>query len=186
MKSTKQTQSNSKKPLLIVALLVLVFAVVWAVATFLNKPPNYAKDVVTPLGAALQKEGAAFACDGGDAGRGVDNQTPYYRAYYKVKKSSADAATLIQKVATENGYNLTQGSPANRGPLDAVADTYIDKWYFDETSKKSPYEDLRQGNIVIMVVVDGPGSEDSCNSGKTTVDSEHTLIGVEAKLPSFK
>lgn len=178
---------SNKKTYKKVGLLIFVTVLVILVAyIFLYKTHNYASDMVKPIRDSLIKQGARFACDGGDPGRGPDNTTPHYNAYFRVDKDPAEAITLLLKATQENGYNLTHATPSSHGPVDAVADSYIDKWYFDQTSKKSPYNDLKQGNVTLMAVVDGPGSEDSCNSGKTAIGNGQSLIGIEIRLPEYK
>lgn len=167
----------------LIVIALIIFAAWYFMTGFIKD--NYAERLVKPIGESLQNEGANFACSGGDNGRGIDNKAPYYRAYYKVRGDKDAAISILNKAASQNGYTLTHASPTNRGSLNAVADLYIDRWYFDETSKQNTYADLKQGPVKLAAIVDGPGSEDSCTSGKTVEDG-HTMVGIEIRLPDFK
>lgn len=146
---------------------------------------NLARKVIEPLGRFLEERGAQESCGGGDAGRGSDNQTPYYRQYYDIKGDIAEATKLIEQTAEANGYRLTHASPDNREFLGAVGDTYINKWYFDDTSKQSSYEELRRGKVKLAFVIDGAGSHNSCRSGEIVMVG-HAQIGFEMQLPEYK
>lgn len=81
------------------------------------------------------------------------------------------------KVANDNGYSLKQGSPQDRGWLGAVADVYIENWYFDTSNKNSPYSDLEAGDIKLAFKLGGEDNPDPENS---------TTVRLSVKLPSFK
>lgn len=146
---------------------------------------NRAAELVSPLGKELVENGATKLCDSGDPGRGPDNTAPWYRAYYDLSMSKDAAISLVNMAASHNGYTLTHASPTNRGHLSAVADIYIDRWYFDDTSKQNPYSDIQPGPIELAVVVGDPGAKKSCDPTKT-VDAGHEEVGIEVKLPEFK
>lgn len=146
---------------------------------------NRAADVVSPIGKELVSNGAVFKCKSGDPGHGPDTSAAYYGEYYDLHMSKDEAIALVTRVAKDNGYNLTHASPGNRGHLGAVADIYIDQWYFDDTSKQNPYPDIKPGPIELSVGVDAPGSKNSCTPTKT-VEPGHVGVGVEVQLPEYR
>jgi hypothetical protein len=175
----KPSWTNTTLPFVLLALLVA--GVVWAIIA--STPKDYAKETIKPIGDSLMRKGATFVCDGGHDGRGIDNRVPYNRTYYKVTASADQAVTLATQATAENGYHLTHATPDNRGPLGDISN--VDKWYFDNTSKTSPYNDLEQGPIIMKIVIESPGTKDPCNPSQT-LDAAHSLIGIEVVLPAFK
>jgi hypothetical protein len=123
------------------------------------------------------KEGATKQSGGGNDGRGIDNRIPYYDSSFTISKNREETLKIINKVANDNGYSLKQGSPQDRGWLGAVADAYIENWYFDTNSKNSPYSDLEAGDIKLAFKLGDEDNPDSENS---------TTVRLSVKLPSFK
>lgn len=171
------------KPALIALITVAAIGLaVWGVADYLFH--NKAADIAAPLEKSLVAAGATKECSTGDVGRGPDNTAPWYISYYDTHMSKDDATSLINNIAKDNGYNLTHASPTNRGHLSAVADIYINKWYFDD-SKQQPYGDIEAGVIQLDFAVDGPGSSNGCKTSGIT-QSGHEMIRLSVYLPEFK
>lgn len=191
-----QSKKTVSKKMWIVAIPVLILVVIAAVWVFAKSPAtnkNYAQQTSEPLESALIKAGAVKKCGYGDAGRGADNQTPWYDAFYELPVKRSEAIELVNKVAKDNGYSLTHASKESRGGLGAIADDFIDNWYFDNTSKTSSYGDLKNGNVKLALGVNNDGehslSNISCGTKDTVVinSGENTsMISLSVKLPEFK
>lgn len=184
MKSTPP-KSRSRQSLLVGGILVGVLVIVVALYTLAsNTRQNYAEEVARPLKTALVKAGAIEKCSNGDDGRGSDNKTPWYGATFAVPKSKEDAVRIAIKAASESGYTLTHANLANRGFLSAVADEYIDNWYFDENSRSSSYSDLNPGKIKLSMVIYGEGEKTDCD--QSIIQPGNSTIGLGVTLPNFK
>jgi hypothetical protein len=179
-KTSKLT--GHKKAIIILASLMLASGLVAVYVA--NLFQNRAAEVLKPIGKELVNSGATLMCGSGDPGRGPDNNAAYYRAYYDLRLNKGDAVALVEKIAKDQGYSLTHASPNNRGHLGAVADAYIDKWYFDNTSKQNTQADIRPGSIELAVVVDGVGDKRGCAPEKR-VENGHTELGIEVRLPAY-
>lgn len=196
---TSQSPSKKQKPAksflvagLVVAL-VAVIAMAWAITKSPTTNKNYALQTSEPLESVLVKAGAVKKCGYGDNGKGTDNQTPWYDAFYELPANRSEAIELVNKAAKDNGYNLTHASRENRGGLGAIADEFIDNWYFDNTSKTSSYGDLEAGNVKLAFGVNNDGehslSDISCGTESTVVinSGENTsMISLSVKLPNLK
>ncbi len=192
--------SQSKKPVSkkvwLVAIPVLIFAVIaaaWAITKSPATNKNYALQTSEPLESVLVKAGAVKKCGYGDDGKGTDNQAPWYDAFYELPANRSDTVELVKKAAKDNGYSLTHASKENRGGLGAIADEFIDNWYFDNTSKTSSYGDLEAGNVKLALGVNNDGehslSNISCGTKDTVVinsDENTSMISLSVKLPNFK
>ncbi len=66
-----------------------------------------------------------------------------------------------------------------------MADQFIDKWYFDNTSKMSPYEGLISGPVNLTAQVNADGLDSACPNG-ITIDAGHSAIGIDVKLLELK
>jgi len=185
----KEKKYAGRKVLFVGASIVIVLTAIFVFLTFQRKTDpsnsNLASQITAPLEKELTNAGAKKVCSGGDNGRGTDNRSPYYRAYLELDKTAPEAITLVNSAASSNGFKLTHASPENRGFLGAVADTYINKWYFDDTSKQSSFDELKPGNIRLAAVIEEQGSENPCDSN-AKVPTGYTFIGVEARLPDYK
>lgn len=171
-----KTNKSRKLVLLMVALAIVVAGVSW-VATRSYQTRNYAEEVASPINDALAKAGGVKKLGGGNNGRLSDNKIPYYDSVYEIAMDRNAALSLVNKIARDNGYSLKHASSTNKGPLDAVADIYIDNWYFDDTSKKSSFADLEDGPVELTVKF---GDEDKPDS------SGHTTVRISINLPAFK
>lgn len=147
---------------------------------------DYAKQTAQPLEQALIAKGAVKKCETGDSGRGLDNKEPWYDATFELKSNKEDALKLIEQVAKDNGYTLTQATPENREPLGAVADQYLGAWQFDITSKQSPYSDLEPGQIHLAMSVNASGSDGTCGENSARIDDTHSSIVLSVELPLFR
>lgn len=137
MKKNQKSKISKLRYVLSSILLAAVLGVIGYIVYFgWLQTTNAAKDLGRPTTNTLIQQGAMQECETGDGGHGPDNSEPWYQVNLSIAKSEEDTIKLVQQVATENGYNLTHATVQNRGPL-AVADVYVDKWYFDATSKKS-------------------------------------------------
>ncbi|HKX73127.1 MAG TPA: hypothetical protein VJM32_03890 [Candidatus Saccharimonadales bacterium] len=182
--SPKTKVTNPKLPLVAVVVIgvAAVVGLVWGgVALFGSlsgrSTANHAEEVAAPLEKALADAGGTKTSSGGDAGRGADNLSPHYEATYYLSIDRAEAIALINRTAEANGYKLTHATPSNRGHLDAVADKYIDAWYFDITSKRSTFSDLQEGPIRLSIKI---GNEDRPDP------ADHTTIGIGVQLPDVR
>jgi hypothetical protein len=153
---------------------------------------NYAQDVAKPLEDGLAKAGAIKKCGSGDPGRGPDNTQPHYSVYYELPFNREQAIGTINKVASDNGYNLSHASLTNKGPV-PVADQYIDNWFYDTVGKPSPYKDLEPGKINLFFAVNNDGpielSHLACGTDKpvkVSSDANTTAIRISVDLPPFK
>jgi hypothetical protein len=166
------------------ALLGLIFIAIAIFAFFVQRYlfSNRALEVADPIQTALMKKGARKICENGDGGRGPDNQTPWSQVFYDLPVDKHEAQAAVYQIADQNGFKLTHASPKNRGFLGAVADVFIDKWYFS-TNKTVPYNDMEPGQIQLAFAVDGPGSTYECG-GK--LQQGHSVVGVDVRLTSFK
>ncbi len=118
--------------------IVIIFVTIISAALLFNlSTRNHAQEVASTIEKSLTNKGATKLCDSGDPGLGPDNIEPYYGSYYEVQSDEQEAVSLVNSVASENGYKLTHASPTNRGPI-TDADQYLHLIYFDNTSKKSP------------------------------------------------
>lgn len=158
---------------------LLIIGAVWAIVATGSGSTDYAKEMIKPIGQSLTNKGATFVCDGGNAGRGIDNRVPYNRAYYKVAATGDHVVNLATQAAAENGYHLV---PDDRNKQYDTPNQI--KWY-DNVSKVSPYPELEDGNVELKVIIEKPGSKDPCNPSQT-LDSSHSLIGIDVTMPAFK
>lgn len=179
----------TKISLICISALGILFVVTYTALSLQKKIhsdyQNLAAEVTTPLEEELVDAGAQKVCDGGDNGLGTDNKAPYYRSYLEFSRPTPDATTQATKAASDNGYKLIHANPENRSFLGGVADIYIYKWYFDDSSKRNPYSNLKNGNVHLAIVIEEAGSENPCNSS-TKVPEGHTFIGIEVQLPEYK
>src|SRR5687768_12697780 len=108
---------TNKRALLIATAVLAVLAIGGLLYYFLQKPSqdfvpqNYAKEIASPLEKALVAAGATKLCESGDSGRGWDNKSPWYGAYYELPVNRAEAVELINAAAASNGYSLNHASP---------------------------------------------------------------------------
>lgn len=175
----KKKLGNKNKPIVLWVLaltgVVVVFMGIYIAIRHGNV--NYAQETAQPLEESLVNSGGKIISSGGDNGRGSDNQTPYYDATLDMPLGEEETVNLINDISNDNGYRLTHASTDQRGFLGAVADKYIDEWYFDDTSKNSPYHQLQDGKIQIAFHV---GDED------IEVKDGRTVLRLNVRLPSFK
>jgi len=172
---------KSKKPSAVAILVgtVVTASLIWGgiAAVSPKSTANYAEEVARPLDKALVKAGGTKQSSGGDNGRTSDNRNPYYDSIFEMPIDRPAALTLINQVARDNSYSLVHASPTNRGQLGAVADIYIDNWYFDNTSKNSSYSELEDGPVELAMKL---GDEDKPDR------PGHTTIRLSIYLPAFK
>jgi hypothetical protein len=183
-KSTTPKRENTRIAVLVIGLIVAAGLAWGGMALFNKSTANYAEEVAKPLEAALVQAGGKKICSRGDGGRGPDNTEPWYEANFAFAETESRTIEIVESVTSQNGYRLTHASPTNRGPL-GVDDKFIDKWYFDNTSKDRPYDDLQAGKIDLAVQVNANGLESTCPEG-ITIDATHSAVGVDVRLPSMK
>ncbi|HEU5187416.1 MAG TPA: hypothetical protein VFT87_02845 [Candidatus Saccharimonadales bacterium] len=158
----------------LIALIFLGWGLVSLYKTLFPHEPNYAEEVAKPLETALVGVGAVKIKSNGDAGKGWDNNEPWFNATYSLAKDRVQAEKLIYIIATDNGYTLTHASPDNKGPLEYVVDDqYIQDWYFDNTSQKSAFADLKDGPVRLAIKLDH-------------AEDQSTTIHIQVRLPVFK
>ena len=64
--------------------LPFLFAIAWLGAEALGWHDNVARDQAQPFIARVQAVGGDKLCDNGDGGHGIDNDQPWYQAYYRI------------------------------------------------------------------------------------------------------
>lgn len=68
---------------------------------------NTAQKEFNKFNADLKTLNAKKICDNGDSGRGIDNTTPWYDAYYFVA-NSPNLTSNLKNIAQSNGYDTYQ------------------------------------------------------------------------------
>jgi len=160
--------------------IVLILIAVGVVFHFFR---NYAAEAARPLEAALVKAGGEKECSRGDAGIGPDNTKPWYFALYQLPGDREAATELVRAAAKEAGYSLKDG-PAPVNPED-------NKFYSDQTSKKSPYSDLKPGNIDLRFTVlgsstyTGKGDRFCTETRRENPPHDKTTVDFTVTLPEF-
>lgn len=66
---------------------------------------NKAQKEFQPFAKTLGTLGAKKLCDNGDNGKGIDNNTPWYQAYYSVSNPT-DLQSQLTSTAAQAGYDL--------------------------------------------------------------------------------
>lgn len=176
MKTLKKNKPSDKS--ILIGILVLIGAAI-LVALYVLLPgmdQNYAKETITPLKDGLISGGAVEKCSSGSTGRGMSNRAPNYTIVFETSLNRNEAAELVNKVASANGYKMTK---ADSSYAEITS-------YYDRTTKKSPYGDLNDGSIALgMTLYDG-GKYLSCENSRVTYDKEHTAIKVDMGLPEYR
>ena len=125
MQTSKKSTAKQPSPKLLLitgGLVVLVIVIIWAFYA-LNKPTaNQANKTtsttsqnatVLTINTSLQQNGATQVCSAGNTGPG-NLTSSSTNIVYEISKSRSDTATLIKKVAADNGYgtltHTTNGS----------------------------------------------------------------------------
>ena len=174
-------------------LLAILFVVIGG-GYLLGHPfgPDHTEELAVPFEKALIRAGAIKKCAYGDSGKGPDNQMPWRDVFFEFPAGRDKAIGLVNKVARDNGYSLTHADKKNRGNLGAVADEFINNWYFDN-SRPSVYSDLQVGKINLAFGVNNDGqhllSSISCNKPQAvSINSgvDTTMITLDIKLPESK
>lgn len=146
---------------------------------------SYARDVAIPVEQALVQVGAVKKCSREDAGRGPDSRIPWYYAIYEVPGNMEQATEKIHAAFERAGLRLSDGpNPPN---------TQDNRFFSDLTSKRSPFGDLRDGNVQYLVSVYPRlafnTEEGSLSCATASLDSplegRMTLI-LTINLPEFK
>ena len=189
--NTKPAAAGRKTPLLTIAIIggLVLIALVWGGIVIFSKlntksAANYAEEVAKPLEAALVKAGAVKQCSRGDAGRGSDNDAPNYHTIYEVPGNRDAAANLVSVAAKDSGFTLTDDSSrANAGD---------NRLFADRISKRSPYADLSDGNVVLLVTeygsktYTGPGDQFCTVTKRDNPPADKTTVDITVNLPAFK
>jgi len=196
--NAKESESKKKQPInLKILVLVITGLLILLVSLWVfHITHNYAKDVAKPLDKALVAGGASKRCEASGLGRGPDDFTPGYTAYYETLLNHDQAVMLISKSAAENGFKLKQ---ATHGDLPSVGDAYISNYYIDHSSKISKLPGADQGPVELIIALGNAFEADSnkpytilhpfCNKNNDVIinnDSTHTAIELDLKLPRNK
>jgi hypothetical protein len=183
--SNKSKKVASRTPLTLVVVAILVVGVAIAGILLLNKTSgNYAEETAKPLEQALISRGATKQCSKGDAGKLYDNIRPTYYAIFELPGNDERATELLFAAAKDSGYSLTYGKQAPN-PEDG-------KLYRDETSKKSPYSDLKEGNIQLLADVHsnktyyGLGDNPCTITERDNPPADKTTVWITINLPEHK
>ena len=181
MKSKNTKQSDSKKPWKIMGIvaiaLVAMFATYVVVTESFKFKPNYAEEAAKPIEKALVDAGGKKIKSGGDGGYGADNTSPGYTSLFSIPMSENATTALVSKISSENGYNLKEATKEDKGPLNRIADQYIQGVYYDFTSKNSNVSALNAGKIEYWVDI---------NKNNADTDPNVTTVQLDFTLPSFK
>lgn len=167
---------------IVVGVVFVALAAWYLYSTFLV---NYAKNEAQPIEKALIKAGAMKKCETGDGGHGPDNFQPWYKGYFEINRTEEEAIRIAKQTASEAGYSLTQATLENRGPV-GVADQFISKWYYDNTSKQNPYSQLEEGGILLFMTVNADGTASSCGGRDSLIDETHSVIKVDVSMPGHR
>lgn len=175
MKNNKKRTSKKRITAAVASVVIVAILSLGAYSIISSNTTNYAEKEAQPIKEALVSGGATLKGCGGDAGKSIDNGEPYYSCAFEFPGDNQAAEQLINRVAQSNGYALTHASPNNRGHLGAVADIYINKWYFDNTSK-STSSPAPVGPIKLAFKI---GDENE------QPQQGHTFIRFDVKLASY-
>ena len=188
MRTSSDIKATKRKPpLALITIILLVVAGASLAAMWLYQTRNYAKEVAAPLEKSLVKMDGVQKCSRGDSGRGSDNNLPWYEAYLELPIGKAEAEANVTRIASEAGYKLVPASPTKKGQLSFINDAYIEDWYFDNTSKTSPYTALSDGPIQLAFGVNASGAKEACGKAKTIrVDDSHSVVNISVRLPELK
>lgn len=151
---------------------------------FINKAmfDNYAEDAAKPIEAALVRSGAAKMCSRGDAGKGPDNDEPWYTAVYEAPGGMNEAIELVKRAANQSGFNLVEGD-LSPNPED-------NKFYSDRTTKESSYNDLKDGPLELKIKLYGSKAYDKaspfCAVSPEGYNGKATTISFSISLPEYK
>jgi hypothetical protein len=145
---------------------------------------NYAEEVAKPLEAALVKAGGVKKCSRGSDGLGSDNNRPWLYSIYELPGNSVAAAALARDVARDVGYSLKEAAP----PANPEGKTF----YSDNTSKKSQFSRLEDGNITLNLEVysrhsyTGESDQFCTVTERDSTPSNKTTVRFTINLPAFK
>ncbi|MBX7265536.1 hypothetical protein KIF24_05415 [Micromonospora sp. Llam7] len=137
-----------------------------------------------PLEEALVKAGGVKMCSRGDAGRGSDNDAPNYHAIYEVPGNRATASDLVSTAAKEVGFSLVDDS--------SRANAEDNRLLADRTGQRSPYADLAEGSVVLLVTeygsrtYTGAGDQFCTVTKRDNPPSDRTTVDITINLPAFK
>lgn len=138
---------------------------------------GYAREVAIPVEKALTQVGAEKKCSEEHTGRGFDNQTPWYDAYYEIPGTMDEATEKIRMAFEKAGLKLTDG-PYPPNPMD-------NRFFSDHTSRKSPYSDLNEGNVRYLVTVYGQAGNKNGVCGRPLPYGK-TAFYLTVNLPEFR
>ena len=136
---------------------------------------NYAEEVAKPIEKELIDAGATKEKSSGDNGRGISNSIPAYSSQFKVPLGEAETAQLVKDTAARNGFDLTQATLEDKGPVNVI-DQYVDNWYYDNTSRDADFPGLSEGKIDFMAEVNVEDSD---------TDPNFTTVRFNVRLPAF-
>lgn len=89
-----------------IAFTLPIIGVVWLLVSLGWLKGNQAQKEFKPIGAAIQQAGGHKICDNGDTGYGIDNNVPWYEAYYSIPDSD-NLTSTVKNIAAEQGYKLS-------------------------------------------------------------------------------
>lgn len=98
---------------------------------------------------------------------------------HELKGSQEDAILLVNKIASENGYNLTDHTH--------LINAGVNKLYVDE-SRKSPYPELEDENLKVgfYIYKDKIYASGQFCGVKEGGDLSSTTVSISVSLPAFK
>ncbi len=196
MKTSSETKAGfaKRRPWLFLSIVAAGLAVFLVfVGMTISFFSNHAAKTARPFEVALARAGGVKKCDMGDAGRGPDNNAPWYSVYYELPLNRERAVETINEIAANNGYSLRHASKQDHGPITAITDAYINNWFYNTSDISSPYRDLQTGPVTLRLALNNDGPFDLSNlscrtpkSVKVNNNASTTAVTVEVQLPPFK
>jgi len=184
-KQTTPTKRKPSLPVIIFSSIGLIFAGYLLYIYFHSpfSPINRAAEVAAPLESALVKAGGVKKCSLGDPGFssfGVDNLRPSHTGVYQLQVGRKEAIEIITRIGKENGFEFKTDKPTD--------DVNAGVNFIDQTSKRNPYSELRDGYVYASGGVDRYGSNQQCGIGTEILvtNESQTIVYVYVSLPDRK
>lgn len=159
-------------------MLVIAITTIYLLFNSPFSPRNLAAEVAAPLESALVKAGAVKKCSNGDPGFGPDNWEPWHEGVYQIEMSRGGAIELVKRIGKDSGYNLRTTS----SNTDLSAEVNLN----DQTSKKNPYDELKDGSVYMSGIIDGVGEDHRCKGEVLLTNERQTVIRINSTLPTRK
>jgi hypothetical protein len=188
-----KTLSRKQKIIVLLIIIAIIAGGIGVFNTLQQKTPSRAEEIVRPIDTTLIAAGAVRKCEAIAGGHHIASRGVGSTSYYEIKKPRKEAKELVYKIAKESGFDLIQATPENRtDALGGIADMYLEDWSFDDKSKTSPYYDLEEGKVVLLVSLDNNINEKlHCSAHPDGYvhflgNNEQTVVSVKITLPDLR